>query len=78
VELEAADQPEASQPSRVAAAGLQSGCHPNFLGRNDPTARKSEADAAVSLPFPVPTSGRTAAKLVNDLRDELMKVFRAE
>jgi hypothetical protein len=53
VELKDADLPEASQPSRVAAAPLLSGHHQNFLGQNDPYgARKSETDAAVSPPFP--------------------------
>jgi adenine-specific DNA-methyltransferase len=60
-----------------------------FLGQNDPygalkTTLKAEIDAdvwaslnsALSRPFPAPTSGRIAVKVINHLGDEVMKVFR--
>jgi adenine-specific DNA-methyltransferase len=63
--------------------------HAYFLGQNDPygalkTTLKAEIDAdvwatlnsAVSRPFPMPTSGRIAVKVINHLGDEVMKVFR--
>ena len=43
---------------------------------------KIDADAwaslnrAVSRPFPKPTTGRIAVKVINHLGDEVMKVFR--
>ena len=59
-----------------------------FLGANDPykslkTTLKAEIDAeawaslntATSHPFPKPTSGRIAVKVINHLGDEVMKVF---
>ena len=64
--------------------------HAYFLGANDPykalkTTLKAEIDAdawaslrsAVSRPFPRPSSGRIAVKVINSLGDEAMKVFRA-
>jgi adenine-specific DNA-methyltransferase len=65
--------------------------HAYFLGQNDPygalkTTLKAEIDAdvwatlnsAVSRPFPMPTGGRIAVKVINHLGDEVMKVFRVE
>jgi adenine-specific DNA-methyltransferase len=65
--------------------------HAYFLGQNDPygalkTTLKAEIDADtwatlksdVSRPFPMPTSGRIAVKVINHLGDEVMKVFRVE
>jgi adenine-specific DNA-methyltransferase len=65
--------------------------HAYFLGQNDPygalkTTLKAEIDADtwatlnsdISRPFPVPTSGRIAVKVINHLGDEVMKVFRVE
>jgi len=63
--------------------------HAYFLGANDPyTALKKtlkaeiDADAwetlhsATSRPFPVPSTGRFAIKIINHLGDEVMRVFR--
>jgi adenine-specific DNA-methyltransferase len=63
--------------------------HAYFLGQNDPygalkTTLKAEIDpdvwatlnSEVSRPFPMPTSGRIAVKVINHLGDEVMKVFR--
>jgi len=63
--------------------------HAYFLGQNDPygalkTTLKAEIDAdtwatlnsAISRPFPMPSSGRIAVKVINHLGDEVMKVFR--
>ena len=63
--------------------------HAYFLGQNDPygalkTTLKAEIDADtwatlnsdVSRPFPLPTTGRIAVKVINHLGDEVMKVFR--
>ena len=60
-----------------------------FLGQNDPygalkTTLKAEVDpdawatlrSDTSRPFPKPTSGRYAVKVINHLGDEVMKVFR--
>ena len=60
-----------------------------FLGQNDPygalkTTLKAEIDpdawatlrSDTSRPFPKPTSGRYAVKVINHLGDEVMKVFR--
>jgi len=60
-----------------------------FLGANDPykalkTTLKSEIDEAAwdslysdtSRPFPKPSTGRIAVKVINHLGDEVMKVFR--
>ena len=65
--------------------------HAYFLGQNDPygalkTTLKAEINAdvwatlnsAVSRPFPTPTGGRIAVKVINHLGDEVMKVFRIE
>ena len=65
--------------------------HAYFLGQNDPygalkTTLKAEIDvdvwatlnSAVSRPFPTPTGGRIAVKVINHLGDEVMKVFRVE
>jgi adenine-specific DNA-methyltransferase len=65
--------------------------HAYFMGQNDPysalrTTLKVEinADAWATLhsdtsrPFPRPTSGRIAVKVINRLGDEVMKVFRVE
>ncbi len=62
--------------------------HAYFIGQNDPysalkTTLKAEIDAeaweslhsAVSRPFPKPTTGRIAVKVINHLGDEVMKVF---
>ena len=63
--------------------------HAYFLGANDPykalkTTLKAEIDldawatlnCDTSRPFPKPTSGRIAVKVINHLGDEAMKVFR--
>ena len=63
--------------------------HAYFLGQNDPysalkTTLKAEIDpdawatlrSDTSRPFPKPTSGRYAVKVINHLGDEVMKVFR--
>ena len=63
--------------------------HAYFLGANDPyralkTTLKAEIDADAwatlnsdrSRPFPRPSSGRFAVKVINHLGDEVMKVFR--
>ena len=63
--------------------------HAYFLGANDPykalkTTLKAEIDldawatlnSDTSRPFPKPTSGRIAVKVINHLGDEAMKVFR--
>jgi adenine-specific DNA-methyltransferase len=63
--------------------------HAYFLGANDPynalkTSLKAEIDADAwatlnsdtSRPFPTPSSGRIAVKVINHLGDEVMKVFR--
>jgi adenine-specific DNA-methyltransferase len=63
--------------------------HAYFLGANDPykalkTTLRAEIDEAAwatlhsdtSRPFPKPTSGRVAVKVINHLGDEVMKVFR--
>jgi adenine-specific DNA-methyltransferase len=65
--------------------------HAYFLGANDPykalkTTLKAEIDeeawaslnSDTSRPFPKPTSGRIAVKVINHLGDEVMKVFRVE
>ncbi len=62
--------------------------HAYFLGANDPyqalkTTLKAEIDAEAweslhsdtSRPFPKPTTGRIAVKVINHLGDEVMKVF---
>ena len=62
--------------------------HAYFLGQNDPyqalkTSLKADIDqeawsslhSAVSRPFPKPTTGRIAVKVINHLGDEVMKVF---
>ncbi len=62
--------------------------HAYFLGANDPykalrTTLKAEIDADAwatlhsdtSRPFPKPSSGRIAVKVINRLGDEVMKVF---
>ena len=62
--------------------------HAYFLGANDPyqalkTTLRAEIDAeaweslhsAISRPFPKPTTGRIAVKVINHLGDEVMKVF---
>lgn len=62
--------------------------HAYFLGQNDPykalkTTLKAEIDPEAweslnrdtSRPFPKPTSGRIAVKVINHLGDEVMKVF---
>jgi adenine-specific DNA-methyltransferase len=64
--------------------------HAYFLGANDPykalkTTLKAEIDqeaweslhSDTSRPFPKPTSGRIAVKVINHLGDEVMKVFRS-
>jgi len=61
-----------------------------FTGGNDPyrrlkTALKADIDADAwaslyrteSRPFPKPTSGKIAVKVINDYGDEVMKVFDA-
>ena len=63
--------------------------HAYFLGQNDPYSAlkatlKAEVDPDawatlrrdISRPFPKPTSGRYAVKVINHLGDEVMKVFR--
>jgi len=63
--------------------------HAYFLGANDPykalkTTLKAEIDeeawstlnSGTSRPFPKPTTGRIAVKVINHLGDEVMKVFR--
>jgi len=63
--------------------------HAYFLGANDPysalkTTLKAEINpeawatlnSDTSRPFPPPTSGRIAVKVINHLGDEVMKVFR--
>ena len=63
--------------------------HAYFLGANDPykalkTTLKAEIDeeawaslnSEISRPFPKPTSGRIAVKVINHLGDEAMKVIR--
>ncbi|APZ43780.1 site-specific DNA-methyltransferase [Acidihalobacter ferrooxydans] len=63
--------------------------HAYFLGAGDPykalkTSLKAEIDedawaslnSDTSRPFPKPTSGRIAVKVINHLGDEVMKVFR--
>ena len=63
--------------------------HAYFLGANDPykslkTTLKAEINQEAwetlhcdtSRPFPKPTSGRIAVKVINHLGDEVMKVFR--
>ena len=63
--------------------------HAYFLGQNDPykalkTTLKAEINeeawatlySDTSRPFPKPTSGRIAVKVINHLGDEVMKVFR--
>ena len=63
--------------------------HAYFLGANDPygalkTTLKAEIDAEAwaslssdtSRPFPKPTSGRIAVKVINHLGDEVLKVFK--
>jgi adenine-specific DNA-methyltransferase len=65
--------------------------HAYFLGQNDPygalkTTLKAEIDVDTwatlnsdkSRPFPMPTSGRIAVKVINHLGDEVMKVYRVE
>jgi adenine-specific DNA-methyltransferase len=62
--------------------------HAYFLGQNDPyqalkTSLRAEIDqeaweslhSAISRPFPKPTTGRIAVKVINHLGDEVMKVF---
>lgn len=62
--------------------------HAYFLGQNDPykslkTTLKAEIDeeaweslnSDVSRPFPKPSTGRIAVKVINHLGDEVMKVF---
>lgn len=62
--------------------------HAYFLGQNDPykslkTTLKAEIDEEawsslnrdVSRPFPKPSTGRIAVKVINHLGDEVMKVF---
>ncbi|KDP94950.1 DNA methylase [Brevundimonas sp. EAKA] len=64
--------------------------HAYFLGANDPykalkSTLKAEIDeeawsslnSDTSRPFPKPTSGRIAVKVINHLGDEVMKVFEA-
>jgi len=63
--------------------------HAYFLGANDPykalkTALRAEIDEAawetlygdISRPFPRPSHGRIAVKVINHFGDEVMKVFR--
>ncbi|UHL64065.1 site-specific DNA-methyltransferase [Paralcaligenes sp. KSB-10] len=65
--------------------------HAYFLGANDPykalkTTLKSEIDADAwatlnsdtSRPFPKPSTGRFAVKVINHLGDEVMKVFKVQ
>jgi adenine-specific DNA-methyltransferase len=64
--------------------------HAYFLGANDPykalkTTLKAEIDeeawaslnSDISRPFPKPSTGRIAVKVINHLGDEVMKVFEA-
>jgi adenine-specific DNA-methyltransferase len=63
--------------------------HAYFLGQSDPyqalkTSLRAEIDeeawstlhSAMSRPFPKPSSGRIAVKVINHLGDEVMKVFK--
>ena len=63
--------------------------HAYFLGANDPykalkTTLKAEIDpdawatlnCDTSRPFPKPSNGRFAVKVINHLGDEVMKVFK--
>lgn len=65
--------------------------HAYFLGATDPyqslkTTLKAEINeqawqtlhSATSRPFPKPTSGRIAVKVINHLGDEVMKVFKID
>jgi adenine-specific DNA-methyltransferase len=65
--------------------------HCYFTGGGDPykklkTALKAEVDAdawaalygTVSRPFPAPSTGRIAVKVINDYGDEVMKIFEVE
>jgi hypothetical protein len=65
--------------------------HAYFLGANDPykalkTTLKAEIDkeawktlnSDTSRPFPKPSSGRIAVKVINHLGDEVMKVYRVD
>lgn len=65
--------------------------HAYFLGANDPykalkTTLKAEIDADAwatlnsntSRPFPKPSTGRFAVKVINHLGDEVMKVFKVQ
>ena len=65
--------------------------HAYFLGANDPykalkTTLKAEIDpdawatlnSDTSRPFPKPTTGRFAVKVINHLGDEVMKVFKVQ
>ncbi len=65
--------------------------HAYFLGAGDPykslkTTLKAEIDAEAwetlrsdtSRPFPKPSSGRIAVKVINHLGDEVMKIFRVD
>jgi adenine-specific DNA-methyltransferase len=65
--------------------------HAYFLGANDPykslkTTLKAEIDedawkslhGDTSRPFPKPSTGRIAVKVINHLGDEVMKVFAVE
>ena len=65
--------------------------HCYFTGGGDPykrlkTALKSEIDVdawaalygTVSRPFPVPSTGRIAVKVINDYGDEVMKIFEVD
>jgi adenine-specific DNA-methyltransferase len=65
--------------------------HAYFLGANDPysslkTTLKAEINkeawdslhSDISRPFPKPSSGRIAVKVINHLGDEVMKVFKIE
>jgi len=60
-----------------------------FLGQNDPcnslkTSLKAEIDqeaweslnSDISVPFAKPSTRRIAVKVINHLRDEVMKVYR--
>ena len=64
-------------------------CQAYFLGQNDPykslkTSLKAEIDqyaweslnSVTSAPFAKPSTGRIAAKVINHLGDEVMKVYR--
>ncbi|MCU5780989.1 DNA methylase [Alcanivorax balearicus MACL04] len=65
--------------------------HAYFLGANDPykalkTTLKAEIDpdawatlnSDISRPFPKPSNGRFAVKVINHLGDEVMKVFKVQ